>query len=181
MNSPNQTRCDPTEPCSRPLLTLSAAPSGRIARGLTVLAFALTALVVAVSRAAAQDALLPTVSLVLSVDVRDRQAWFDAYQEILATPRTSPVPLQVTIMSQTPRRAILLIEPRFSATMGGGPQAIRVLVRGKMAGSDALATLQAFMVSLDELSASSTPSTVKLDYGLSSFTGDVAELKTEER
>ena len=34
---------------------------------------------------------------------------------------------------------------------------------------------------LDELSASSTPSTVKLDYGLSSFTGDVAELKTEER
>jgi hypothetical protein len=151
----------------------------RAGRLLAALAFALAVLLGLAFSAHAQN-VLPTVSLLLTVDVRDHDSWFDAYQEILATPSPSPEALMVTIVSRTPRRSIMLLEPRFSATMTGtAVQAIRVVVRGNMAGSDALATLQAFMYSLYE--PGGEIATVRLDYALSYFTGDLVELKTQDR
>ncbi len=157
-------------------------PLRRVTRLLTLLAVALGALLSSALSAPAQD-LPPAVNLTLSLDVREPQAWFEAYQDILATPTASPEALLVTIVPRTPRRSIALLEPKFSATMSVGrpTQAIRVVVKGKMTGKVALATLQAFLYSLYEPSLESAPNTIRLDYGLSHFTGELVELKTEER
>ena len=126
-----------------------------------------------------QDA-LPPVHIVLSLDVQDSGAWLEAYQEILATPPPSPRTLVVTIVPLTPPRSIRLYEPIFSTTVSGakGPHIIRLIVKGKIAGSDAVSTLSPFMRSLV---GTSGPNTVSLDYGLSQFTADLVELRTLDR
>ena len=154
----------------------------RLARLLSLLAVVPAVLLSSAPSAPAQD-VLPAVNLTLSLEVREPQAWFEAYQDILATPTAAPEALLVTVVQRTPRRSIALLEPKFSATMGVGrpSQAIRVVVRGKMAGKVALATLQAFLYALYEPSPEPLANTVRLDYGLSHFTGELVELRTEER
>src|SRR5262245_37870125 len=109
-----------------------------MARLLCFLILALAALLGVVPPTSSEE--LKAVNLTLSVDVRDPQAWFEAYQDILATPSASPEALLITIVARTPRRSILIIEPRFSATIGVGKpsQPIRVVVTGRMSGKVAL-------------------------------------------
>src|SRR5262245_61414146 len=128
---------------------LHGAPlSTRMTLTLSYLMIALTALLAVVPPVSSED--LKGVNLTLSLDVRDPEAWFEAYQDILATPNASPEALLVTIVPRTPRRSIAIMEPRFSAIIGVSrpSQPIRVVVTGKMSGKVALVTLQAFLYAL---------------------------------
>ena len=158
---------------------VSRVARNRWRRALAALGCALAALAGPAVPAPGQTA-LPAVSVVLSLDVHDSGAWLEAYQEILATPAASPRTLVVTIVPLTPPRSIRLVEPVFATTVSGakGPHVIRLIVKGKMAGSDALSTLSPFMRSLVGTSGANT---VSLDYGLSQFTADLVELRTLDR
>ena len=158
---------------------LSRVVLNRLHRARASVGWALVALAGLAVPAPGQDA-LPAVSIVLSLDVPDSGPWLEAYQEILATPPPSPRTLVVTIVPLTPPRSIRLFEPIFSTTVSGakGPHIIRLIVKGKIAGSDAVSTLSPFMHSLVGTSGANT---VSLDYGLSQFTADLVELKTLDR
>ena len=158
---------------------VSRVALNRLHRAPAPLGWALVALAGLAVPAPGQDT-LPAVSIVLALDVQDSGAWLEAYQEILSTPTPSPRTLVVTIVPLTPPRSIRLFDPMFSMTVSGakGPHIIRLIVKGKIAGSDAVFALSPFMRSLV---GTSGPNSVSLDYGLSQFTADLVELRTLDR
>ena len=65
-------------------------------RAALVLALALAVLLMTPRAAGAQQAVLPPVSLVLTLEVHDQHAWLGMQHEILATPQESQRNLFVT-------------------------------------------------------------------------------------
>ena len=152
----------------------------RLARRIALGAGGL-ALLAGAAPARGQDA-LPSVTLVLTLEVRDHETWLGVYQEILATPPQSARKLLVTIVPRTPRRSITLVDPRFAATMNVAKgQIVTVTVRGSVTGTEGVLTLPEFMRALLDPVSGAGPSVLRLDYGLSHLTADFVQLKIEER
>lgn len=125
---------------------------------------------------------LPVVSVVVSLEVRDPDAWLGMHHEILGTVTGVPKPLVLTVPARTGgSRSITLLEPKFSAAIASarGVQVVRIVVRGKMPGTESLQTLPAFVYSLSE--GGSGSGGVKVEYGLSGFAADLIELRLEDR
>lgn len=140
----------------------------------------LTLLAATGASAQAQDA-LPPVGVVLTLEVRDHEAWLAVFQDVLATPTSSTKPLVLTTRAITPPRSIILLTPKFSVFVNTAraPQALRVTVRATVAGTEAATTLPSFVSSLFE--TGSHPHPVRLDYGLSQVNADLLEVLTVDR
>lgn len=126
---------------------------------------------------------LPAVTVTLSVDITDLDAWAPMLQEVLGTLPGSLKPLNVSIPAREGApRSISLNEPKFWMTTGTarGFKIVNLYVRGKVAGPDALQSLPGFVRVLAE--AGPGPfSGLRLEYGLAGVAGDLVELKVEDR
>jgi hypothetical protein len=132
----------------------------------------------------AQPLTLPPVVVVLTLDIRDQAAWLNLEHEVLATTPDAQKRLIVTIPTRAGSgRAIVLLAPKFSATFSGkvGAATIRVKVKGEVAGAHAPHTLLPFMEALLESPAELGTYRVTMEYGLTTLSADLLEMKLEDR
>jgi len=158
----------------------SPSPPGRsVSRAAALAALGLALL----GPAAGAQTDLPAVGVVLVLEIRDPDGWLRMHHEILATAPASPKPLVVMMPARTGgSRALVLAEPKFAVAITlRGPQLVRLVVRGKLAGTDALQALPPFVHSLSDASAGSPSDRVTLEYGLASLAAELVELKIDER
>jgi len=125
--------------------------------------------------AKAQQAILPPVSLVLTLEVHDQDAWLGMLHEILTTPQESQKTLVVTISAQAgSSRTIAILTPKFTSTINSTTGTIaRVSVKGRVAGEHAQQTLVPFMRAFGESTAGRDPSQVMVEYGLAALTANL--------
>lgn len=132
----------------------------------------------------AQQLTLPPVGVVLTLDIRDQAAWLNMQHDILGTMPEPPKRLLVTVPTRAGTgRAIVLLAPKFSATFSGkaGTATIRIKVRGEIAGDHAPHTLLPFIQALMESPGELDTYRVTMEYGLSTLSADLLELKLEDR
>ncbi len=127
-------------------------------------------------RAAAQSA-LPDVDLQIVLDVPNSAAWLSLYSEALGTRPDSPKPLVLSVAAGTGgQRSITVFAPKFQVTIQQGARTYKVVVAGKISGTEALGNLPAFEAAVLDMQAGSVPNEIVLLYGLSSVIGGLTEL-----
>lgn len=144
----------------------------------------LLAALLATSLVWAQQPTLPPVSVVLTLDIRDQTAWLNLEHEVLGTMPDPAKRLVVTVPTRAGSgKAIVLLAPKFSATFAAraGTATIRVKVKGEIAGAHAPHTLLPFIQALTESLSELDAYRVTMEYGLSTLSADLLELRLEDR
>jgi hypothetical protein len=133
--------------------------------------------------ASGQPPSLPPVKLVLGLEVQDVEGWSHMHSEVLGTMPGPPKPLAVVIPTRAgSKRTILVGEPRFWAYAATrGAKIVRLTVRGTIGGTEAAQSLPAFVDAMLDAHPSGGPTSVKLEYGLSTLTAELVELAVEDR
>src|SRR5262249_864739 len=81
--------------------------------------------------AEAQQAILPPVRLLLTLEVHDQHAWLGMLHEILTTPLESQKTLFVAISARAgSSRTIAILTPKFTSTINSTGTIARVAVKG---------------------------------------------------
>jgi hypothetical protein len=133
-----------------------------------------------VSRAAAADPVLPDVAVTLVLHVHDTAGWLLLHDRALAAPRDSPKSLEVTTLSgPRGRRSIVILGAKFDSTLVRPGGFFRVIVTGRMTGTEALATVSLFQQAVLERKVGPAEHDLMLFYGLTSVGAHLVELKVK--
>lgn len=145
---------------------------------LLVRAAAVLLLLVLASSAQAAGT-LPDVEIVLVVEVDDVTGWLALHETVLATTLEAPKALVVSASAATGgRRTISVVQPRFDTQIyvTPGVQSVRVMVSGKIPGTEALRGLTLFQASVLAIQAGALDNEVMLAYGISGVRAELLEL-----
>lgn len=145
-------------------------------------ALAVALLAVAPTPAAHAQEALPDVVLLLTVEIRDTAGWFLLHDRLLATPGHAPKPLEVsTAAGPRGRRTIVVNDPKFDVTLVRPGGFHRVVVQGKLTGTDARATLSVFQQAVLDRAAAPGETDLLLFYGLTTVGAHLLELRVLPR
>jgi hypothetical protein len=155
--------------------------SRRVRPGLQALTLA--ALVAGGAAPGSAQPALPAVTVVLTLEIRDPEGWARLHYEILATAPGAAKSLVASAPARTGgSRALSLAEPKFTPTVTlRGAQTVRLVVRGRVGGADAVETVPPFVHSLGDAPPGAPGGRVTLEYGLTTVAADLVELRVEER
>jgi len=122
---------------------------------------------------------LPDVEIILVVQIDDTLGWLALHEAVLGTARESPKPLAVSAVSATGgRRTIGIVQPRFDAQIyvTPGVRSVRVMVSGKLPGTDALRSLTPFQASVLAIQSGEMDNELMFGYGLVAVRAELLEL-----
>lgn len=142
------------------------------------LALAALGLLLAAGPAAAAQASLPDVDVMLVAEIPDTESWLAMHQEAIGT-AGSTKPLRLGLPAGVGgTRWLRVDEPKFSVAIvpTGGRRLVKLAVTGRLAGSDALSGLVPFEHAAIEVQAGALPNELSLIYGLTVVSGRLLEL-----
>jgi hypothetical protein len=153
-------------------------PGRRRRLAATGLAVGLALLGLTFASARAQGG-LPDIDVVLALEVRDVEAWLTLFDEVLGTAKEAPKPVRLSVNAATGgRRSITVRQPTFMSEiyLSGGARGLRVVVVGKVAGTEALADLSSFKQAVLAAQAGAVENEAILSYGLAGVGALLLEL-----
>jgi hypothetical protein len=123
---------------------------------------------------------LQDLDVSLAIDLRDRDDWLPLHQEVLGTPREFPKQAVVSVPTRTGEtRSIAVSHPAFTIEMisGDNRRISRIVLTGKIAGSEALRGLTEFEQSLLDIASGAVPNQLEVQYGISGLLGQMLQFR----
>lgn len=112
------------------------------------------------------------------LEVHDTAGWLILHDRVIGTPKDAPKSLDVsTISGSRGRRTIVIVDPKFHATLVRPGGFFRVVVTGRMSGSEALSTLHLFQQAVLERRVAPAEHDVVLFFGLTTVGAHLVEMK----
>jgi hypothetical protein len=138
------------------------------------LACVLVAVLAAVTGPAYAQVAIPDVDISLVINVADVPGWLEFQNEVLGT--ATEKPLAVTLSARTGGgRTIVLARPRFATAIVVSARSIKIVVTGKVTGSEALRGLAGFQHAAMEIQSGAVENDLTMVYGLAAVRSQLIE------